>query len=483
MANLTTPKVFISYSWGPEEHIDWVVDLAKRLKSNGVEVILDQWQLKGGQDKYAFMEKMVTDPTVTRVLCICDKAYTEKANSRTGGVGTESQIISKEVYDKVDQEKFLALIKERDENGKEYLPVFFKPRIYFDFSDQDEFERSYQGLLRNIFNKPDRVEPPLGSPPAYLLRDDIPPSKVLVELARSKDAIQKQKPNALAMVDEYFEALVRALKEFRLDISGEEHFDEKIIKSIEQFTVYRDSFIDLLLLLGQHYPDDEEAIERVASFFERIGPFLEEPLVSGSHRTDEVDNYRFIIYELVVYTIACLIKVRAYIAAGYLLKRAYVMQRRFGDNEMTRGNIGAFNVYMEGLERYRQKRLGTRKLTVAGELMAQRATHQRITLEDLVQADFILSVHGAFGKERSINWAPRVGLFTKGTLEIFARATSPRGAKAIEALLGITSVRDVVTVLGDPLKARTLQEMRGPGLWREFGFWTAMNAEEIQRHA
>ena len=47
------PKIFISYSWSS----DWlVVPLAERLVSHGIDVVLDKWDLKEGQDKYAFME-------------------------------------------------------------------------------------------------------------------------------------------------------------------------------------------------------------------------------------------------------------------------------------------------------------------------------------------------------------------------------------------------------------------------------------------
>ncbi len=93
----TERTVFISYSWTPEQHRQWVLELAKRLVSHGIDVILDVWHLKPGQDKYVFMERMVTDPQVKRVLIICNRSYQEKADGRTGGVGTESQIISPEV--------------------------------------------------------------------------------------------------------------------------------------------------------------------------------------------------------------------------------------------------------------------------------------------------------------------------------------------------------------------------------------------------
>ena len=48
------PKIFISYSWSS----DWlVVPLAERLVSHGVDVILDKWDLKEGQDKYTFKKR------------------------------------------------------------------------------------------------------------------------------------------------------------------------------------------------------------------------------------------------------------------------------------------------------------------------------------------------------------------------------------------------------------------------------------------
>lgn len=62
-------KVFISYSWAVQER---VIELAERLIANGIEIILDVYDLKDGNDKYAFMEQSVNDPSVDHVLIICD---------------------------------------------------------------------------------------------------------------------------------------------------------------------------------------------------------------------------------------------------------------------------------------------------------------------------------------------------------------------------------------------------------------------------
>jgi hypothetical protein len=36
------PRVFISYSWDDEDHKRWVRDLAARLRTHGIETLLDQ---------------------------------------------------------------------------------------------------------------------------------------------------------------------------------------------------------------------------------------------------------------------------------------------------------------------------------------------------------------------------------------------------------------------------------------------------------
>ena len=121
------PKIFISYSWSSDE---MVLALAERLVSHGIDVVLDKWDLKEGQDKYVFMERCVNDPEITKVLIICDKAYAQKANDRTGGVGDETVIISSELYGNTGQEKFIPIIAEKDEEGNPYVPTYIKTRIY-----------------------------------------------------------------------------------------------------------------------------------------------------------------------------------------------------------------------------------------------------------------------------------------------------------------------------------------------------------------
>ena len=54
----------------------------------------------------------------------------EKAACRKGGVGTESTIMSDEIYSKADQTKFLPVVFEKDNDGMIYKPHFLKSRIH-----------------------------------------------------------------------------------------------------------------------------------------------------------------------------------------------------------------------------------------------------------------------------------------------------------------------------------------------------------------
>src|SRR4051794_23581632 len=147
------PRLFVSYSWTSAQHAEWVLQLATELRESGVDVVLDKWDLKEGHDAHAFMESMVTDPTITKVILICDKAYADKADGRSGGVGTEAQIISGEIYAKTTQDKFVAVVVEKADDGGPSVPTYSRSRIYIDLSDATAYAQNFEQLLRWVYDK------------------------------------------------------------------------------------------------------------------------------------------------------------------------------------------------------------------------------------------------------------------------------------------------------------------------------------------
>lgn len=155
------PKVFVSYSHDSEDHKKWVKDLATNLISNGVEVILDQWDLRLGQDLALFMEKGLTNSRL--VLCICSENYVKKSNERIGGTGYENSIITKPLVTNANTDHIICIIKNN--NTPEKVPVALSSKIYIDFSNEQKFDDQYRELLERIYDVDISKKPPLGENP------------------------------------------------------------------------------------------------------------------------------------------------------------------------------------------------------------------------------------------------------------------------------------------------------------------------------
>lgn len=115
------PSVFVSYSHDNEDHRAWVLQLATRLRHNGVDTILDRWNLDLGKDVAAFIERGLSESN--RVLCICSENYVRKANLKVGGVGYEKRIMTAEIMADLDTDWVIPVI--RDNAGKDLVPTFF----------------------------------------------------------------------------------------------------------------------------------------------------------------------------------------------------------------------------------------------------------------------------------------------------------------------------------------------------------------------
>lgn len=252
-----------------------MLSLASNLCDSGVDVILDKWHLKEGHDAHAFMEKMVTDPDVKKVALICDRGYAEKADGRSGGVGIETQIISPEIYAKQDQSKFVAVVVERDGDGRPCLPAYYKSRIYIDLSNAGNYATNFEQLLRWIYDKPLHVKPSLGKKPAFLAEGGIPNLDTTPTHGRALEAVRQARPYSSVALDEYFNTLSQNLESFRIT-KGEGEFDDKVIKSIEEFLPYRNQAIELFYVLAQQR-NTPETWDQLHGFFEKLIPYLNKP--------------------------------------------------------------------------------------------------------------------------------------------------------------------------------------------------------------
>lgn len=160
----TRPIVFISYSWDDEEHKKWVLNLAKRLYDDGVEVILDRYFLKPGANLPFFVEDNIE--RAHKIIMVFTPNYKLKADKRTGGVGYEYSIMNIELYNNISSnERFIPLLRKGEMS--ESIPTFMQQFIHIDVKNDDNFENSYNDLIREIYNEPEIKKPKIGSKPIF----------------------------------------------------------------------------------------------------------------------------------------------------------------------------------------------------------------------------------------------------------------------------------------------------------------------------
>jgi len=151
--------VFISYSWDNENHKKWVLDLANRLVKEGVNVLLDRYELRLGKNLPHFVETSIKK--ADRILIVFTPNYKLKAENRSGGVGYEYSIMNADLYrNQTTNERIIPIL--RDGEQTEGIPEFMHQYIHLDMRSDENFEASFSDLLREIYDEPEVVKPELG---------------------------------------------------------------------------------------------------------------------------------------------------------------------------------------------------------------------------------------------------------------------------------------------------------------------------------
>lgn len=139
-------RIFISYSWGDEEHKAWVMKFASDLNKR-VDVILDREELKAGDSKAAFINEI---HDADKVICILTPEYKRKAETGEGELGKhEYPIIRNEIKNRKDiSKKYIPLLRKGTD--KESIPAELSDLIFADFRNDKDYETNLNELLETL---------------------------------------------------------------------------------------------------------------------------------------------------------------------------------------------------------------------------------------------------------------------------------------------------------------------------------------------
>ena len=471
---LKADKVFISYSWAMQGREEWILDLANRLTNDGVEVILDKWDSKEGQNLNEFMQRCVNDPTIQKVLVICDKVYTSKANGFEGGVGTETVIISDEVYRDVKQTKFIPIIAERGSDGEEFIPTYLKGTKYIDMSSGQGYEEGYEKLIRNLYHKPEYVRPEIGSPPIHLLKDEKKTNLLSEHALKRFQHLAEKRPNKVNIyVNDFYDAFKKDYMSYAIKDVERDKLAEQVYTTFhemkELMTIYVD-FLDTYIKEA-----DELNTQKIVDLFELLYPLIETRSDSNSYFESQFDHMKLFITELVIYTVSILFRYEYYSEIKNLIKNHYFVIDGLG-RELD-GSIGLFRSYPRLLEEFQPNSGGTKYISYSGNLIIQRDDIKNIISSDLIQADFLLYMLSfTFGKSHGYDewYPPTMPYFTNEKLKFLTRLKSKSYFDSIKVLFDVTNVSEM-KVLVEKFQKHYSESRR-----RSFnGYVLFINPEEI----
>lgn len=441
---MSSPKIFISYSWTSTEHEQRVLDLATQLRDTGIDAILDKWDLREGEDADKFMERMVADAEVTKVLIVCDCKYAQKSNKREGGVGTEAQIISRKVYEQQDERKFVVASFEIDENtGKPVVPVYYGSRKYIDFTDSNRYAERFEELVRWVLDKPLYVKPKLGKIPDYLLSDENQSLGTSAAFHRVMHLLKEGRPNAKGALKEYLDVFATNLESFRIEIKHDsEPYYTLFLNNIETLLPYRNEWAAVLDSVCT-YMQGDDWLSLYYTFFEAIHAYIKAPVGKASYYNREEENMKFLEGELFLYFLATLLKHDRVEEAADSLTHQFYDQTANVEFGAAMNYTGFYHSIYSFDDMSQAER--SNLISIQSSVMINRARNCSVLNEvEVMQADMIAYFRYAISGEEDIlhRWYPHTLLYAsnrRAPFPLFARAVSARYLKRIALLLGVES--------------------------------------------
>jgi tetratricopeptide (TPR) repeat protein len=156
---MPNPTVFISYSHDSPEHADRILELSNRLRADGIDCMIDQYETSPAEGWPKWMDRQIAHSDF--VLVVCTETYhrrvmDEEEKGKGLGVKWESTITYQDIYDADSKNtKFIPVLF--GEGKTDFIPKPLKGASYYFLMDQ------YEGLYRHLTDQPKVKKPILGS--------------------------------------------------------------------------------------------------------------------------------------------------------------------------------------------------------------------------------------------------------------------------------------------------------------------------------
>ncbi|MGA2938650.1 MAG: tetratricopeptide repeat protein [Syntrophobacteraceae bacterium] len=149
------PRVFISYSHGPREHNDRVLELAQQLRRDGIDAELDQFHQHELAHWPRWCEEQLRPENSDFVLCICTLEYKRRIEGQEEvdvgkGVFWEGTLIYNYLYNDKTNRRFVPILLDRAAESAIPSLLGGYTRFYLNVFDLSDPESDYAWLYRML---------------------------------------------------------------------------------------------------------------------------------------------------------------------------------------------------------------------------------------------------------------------------------------------------------------------------------------------
>lgn len=150
------PRVYISYSWESQEHLERVLELSNTLRGDGVDSHIDQYEI-GPPNWRQWQDEQIR--AADFVLMVCTEEYKRRLETEPGrGVYVDGELIQARLAANANRSWLVVAGFGSYWNNRPTIPAFLNDVGYYDVGDQAGYER----LLARLFGQPLVVAPPVG---------------------------------------------------------------------------------------------------------------------------------------------------------------------------------------------------------------------------------------------------------------------------------------------------------------------------------
>jgi hypothetical protein len=153
-------EVFISYSHDSVEHVQRILALSNRLRSDGIDCVLDQYETSPPEGWPRWMDKKIRDSKY--VVLVCTEQYFcrvmgEEQEGKGLGVRWEGNLIYQHFYNAgAINHRFIPVVWEY--GHKHFIPTPLQGATYYSLSDAS----GYNDLYLRLADQPKVQKPDLG---------------------------------------------------------------------------------------------------------------------------------------------------------------------------------------------------------------------------------------------------------------------------------------------------------------------------------